>query len=133
MLVFGAQGGRACPNSTELTRSVACTRSPCPVDCVLSEWRDASFCSASCGTGTLQQTRRITQTVQFGGVQCGNLSRTVPCTVACAFDNCSLSEWETGACTAACGQRGNRSSVRGIKKKKEIRYRKKQRPEKIPG
>jgi hypothetical protein len=71
-------GGLACPLLVETSVCEA-------VNCLLSDWVNVSACSATCGGGTLEQTRAVIRPASAGGVPCeGPLSQERLCAdVAC--------------------------------------------------
>lgn len=61
--------GKAC-DSENLTRTGSCGTTPCPVDCVLTEWSEWGRCSKDCGGGTKKRTRTKTKEGKYGGELC---------------------------------------------------------------
>ena len=62
-------------------------------DCKVSDWSIWSNCSKTCGGGTRNRTRTITQQSTNGGQSCPTLTETQPCsTQACPVD-CQVSDW----------------------------------------
>merc|ERR1719192_1620998 len=50
------------------------------VDCVMSDWADSGACSATCGGGTMTQTRTVVTEASNGGTACPtSLSQTKAC------------------------------------------------------
>uniref|UniRef100_A0A6C0CT81 Spondin-like TSP1 domain-containing protein n=1 Tax=viral metagenome TaxID=1070528 RepID=A0A6C0CT81_9ZZZZ len=96
-----AYGGLPCP--TNLSQIVPCSKTPCPSNCILSEWRDTTQCSVACGGGTKTQSASIVIPAAYGGT-CPNLVKTVPCnTQTCPVD-CVLDNWRyTSECSVNCG------------------------------
>ena len=61
--------GTACDNEN-LTRTGFCGSTPCPVDCVLTDWSDWGRCSKDCDGGTKKRTRTKTKEGKYGGELC---------------------------------------------------------------
>nr|CAB3245037.1 fibrillin-1-like [Phallusia mammillata] len=81
---------------------------PCTikVNCSWSEWAPLSgfSCSATCGNGTLLETRRHKVFAQCGGEHCsGPSSRTVTCNKRCCLQNCVWAPWSPYSCSVTCG------------------------------
>eukprot|EP00794_Sanderia_malayensis_P003136 gene3136-3604_t len=90
----------ACPATTQQRN---CVHSCCPVNCVLSQWTTWGQCSANCGTGLQQRTRRIVTSASCGGSCSSNLAETKQCTVIHKVD-CQMSAWTTwSTCSSGCG------------------------------
>jgi len=75
-----AKYGGAC---LSLSSSRECNRFGCPLDCVVSEWKDWSACSSRCeghngGKGISTRTRRIVKASNHGG-SCPDLVETKAC------------------------------------------------------
>ena len=94
-------GGNPCG---ELEQTKNCNIKPCPVDCVLSDWKNRSYygCSKTCGGGMRMQTNDILQQPKHEGQSCGARSRYVDCnTQRCPppppIDCVGKWEW-TGGC-----------------------------------
>merc|ERR1712061_290625 len=80
---MGAQhGGSRCTGSSTTTQS--CNTDACPVDCTWSDWT-WSNCSKTCGNGTQNGTRTISQAAQHGGSSCTGSSTS---TQSCNTDAC---------------------------------------------
>jgi hypothetical protein len=104
-------GGTACPN---LEESLACNASPCPVDCVTSEWSLWGACSTTCAAGTQTRERTVSSPAVHGGVVCPPLRETQACNDGPCPVHCSTSEWsEWSACTTTCGK-GSQSRARTV-------------------
>lgn len=89
-------------------------------DCIFSEWREWTQCSAQCGWGQHTRTREIIQPASGGGVMCeGPLKITNNCSlVLCPKDNppvdCAWAVWsDWGACTKCSGQRSRHRTMSG--------------------
>merc|ERR1712093_235737 len=76
-----------------------------PVDCVLSDWRTVSPCSASCNGGVETHARVTVTEAKNGGALCRNPSIQMPCnTQPCPALSCVMAEWEPwGPCSTECG------------------------------
>ncbi|CAD7963524.1 unnamed protein product [Amoebophrya sp. A25] len=100
---------------------------PPPKDCLLNEWSSWSECTASCGGGVKQRSRKVATWPAYGGKGCdGVLEEVADCNEElCKEDqppkelppvNCEMSPWdEWGACSAECGE-GQRTRKREIAK-----------------
>merc|ERR1719433_1060136 len=82
ILTAAANGGTACGPSSQ---SASCGNAACPgtgegaaVDCEQSAWIDGT-CSATCGGGTMTQTRTILTAAANGGTACGPSSQSASC------------------------------------------------------
>ena len=64
-------------NGTQLKRTQKCT--PKPMDCIMSEWKNAGTCSTTCGDGVQQQIRSISVDAKYGGKKCGETLQNIPC------------------------------------------------------
>lgn len=95
-----AGGGRACEGALEETASCQDVGGAEWADCQLGPWAEWSPCSASCGSGTRNRTRK-TSLATGGGKPCeGSLQELGPCVTTCEASTCELSEWsEWGACS----------------------------------
>jgi hypothetical protein len=88
---------------------------PCPIDCVMSGWRQWGSCDTTCGDGTRTRDRDILQGASHGGAECLDEEETQNCKANCngnvncfQHDSCpihcevgSWSSWDT--CTMSCG------------------------------
>jgi len=106
------------PCLEEIMQTEGCNESPCheKVDCVVDTWGDWGACSAECGSGQRQRSRKILQEPQEGGEGCGlELRQLEACeSKPCEFVDCLWSEWEEwGDCSCLCngGQRVRTRSV----------------------
>ncbi len=107
-------GGEACPE--DLTDTVECGTAPCPIDCEVGDWDDWGECTASCGGGTQERTRSITQQDQYGGLPCSTFALTDvqscgddPCPIPCEVSD--WSDWDV--CSVTCGE-GQQRRIRDI-------------------
>ncbi|XP_052767838.1 protocadherin Fat 4-like [Mya arenaria] len=76
----------------------------CRRDCHVSSWTDWGSCSASCGQGISNKTRRVTQSTDCGGTRCPSLLETRDCLVTEVID-CSFTAWSPWtACNTDCGE-----------------------------
>ena len=70
----------------------SCNTNPCSIDCIWSSWSSWGSCSRTCGGGTQERRRTITQTAQYGGTECtGN---------SIAYKNCNTNSCPRPACTS---------------------------------
>ena len=102
-------GGKKCPR--KMQRMADCNMDMCPMDCVMSEWRDDGGCSAECGTGAQNRSRYVMEYDMYGGVPCPDeyeqpdaMMMQEKCNEQpCAVD-CVAGPWESiGKCTKTCG------------------------------
>ena len=110
-----ASCGGSCPSST----SRSCNTSPCPINCVTSNWSSWSSCSysASCGvTGSKSRSRSIVTYPQYNGASCPSLTSTSTCALINCPVHCLVSDWSVpGPCSAtACGTTGTQLSTRVV-------------------
>merc|ERR1712066_928559 len=85
------------------------------VNCTWSNWTWSS-CSKSCGSGTQNGTRTISQPAMYGGSECtGPSSESKSCNpeVCPAPVNCTWSAWTWSSCSKSCGN-GTQNGVRSI-------------------
>merc|ERR1719424_2668596 len=108
-----AFGGALCPAS--MTRHVACSTDPCPIDCEYDSWSGWTVCSASCGNGTSSRERGELVQAAHGGAACDGDDKQnrdceiVPCAIDCVWDD--WSDWSV--CDEPCGP-GSQERSRGI-------------------
>lgn len=80
-------------------------------DCVIADWDDWGECSASCGGGQKQRSRRILQESGHGGTPCtDNVAELEPCNEEhcpeAGCHDCKWSDWtHWGSCSKCGGQR----------------------------
>eukprot|EP01004_Peranema_trichophorum_P007321 NODE_60_length_4100_cov_55.328640_g50_i0.p1 GENE.NODE_60_length_4100_cov_55.328640_g50_i0~~NODE_60_length_4100_cov_55.328640_g50_i0.p1 ORF type:complete len:1365 (-),score=567.13 NODE_60_length_4100_cov_55.328640_g50_i0:5-3496(-) len=99
--VASNNGGASCPSTIE---TQDCAISPCPVDCVVSDWSVWSSCDKTCGGGSQTRTRSVVTASEHGGVACPDISATQTCnTDACPVD-CVMDDWSVWSdCDVSCG------------------------------
>lgn len=101
VVTSAAHGGVSCG---DLEETRACNGHACPIDCVVSDWADASSCSVACGGGTAVRTRTVVTPSANGGVACPPLAEEVACNEQPCPSDCVVSDWsEWGTCSAECG------------------------------
>ena len=94
-------GGRPCP---PLENTKACERSPCPIDCQLSDFALWSACSTSCGNGTKSRSRSVLVAAVFDGLPCGALKQNLTCNNHSCPVDCTVSSWSLWtSCSKTCG------------------------------
>lgn len=65
-----------------------------PQDCILSQWKEWSPCSQSCGdAGIRSRSRTELQGVACGGKCDANTTQEEPCNRKCCPKNCVFSQW----------------------------------------
>ncbi len=97
-----AHGGEPCPE--ELEESQECGMDPCPIDCVMNDWKPWSECSDTCGGGIQTRYRTVMVTPAFGGVPCPtNVEEEQVCNdYPCPVD-CEVTPWsEWTICDVIC-------------------------------
>ena len=96
-----AFGGTACP---ALAETMSCAELPCPVDCVVSDWKDWTGCSKSCGLGINVRGRNIDVQPQHGGEACPLLEEQHTCNARPCPVHCEQAPWASwSACDRSCG------------------------------
>eukprot|EP00930_Biecheleria_cincta_P099272 TRINITY_DN90909_c0_g1_i1.p1 TRINITY_DN90909_c0_g1~~TRINITY_DN90909_c0_g1_i1.p1 ORF type:complete len:1250 (-),score=93.25 TRINITY_DN90909_c0_g1_i1:232-3981(-) len=65
--IMSQYGGAACDGDS--MQQNKCNEVPCPLDCVLMDWKDWSDCSVSCGVGSRVRIR-VRQNPSYGGKDC---------------------------------------------------------------
>jgi len=87
-----------------LESEVACNVAPCPVDCVVEDWSGWSSCSAECGGGVMERTKKVVVEAKNGGTPCEGTEEEQPCAMQSCDADCELSDWsEWSGCSKACG------------------------------
>jgi len=101
-IIAAAFGGKRC--SGQLTQVSACQAKPCPVDCLTGDWDGWSRCTASCGTGFQQRSRKVLRQPAYGGASCSaNAEKRLCNTFQCAVD-CVVGSWGPwDSCSVQCG------------------------------
>uniref|UniRef100_A0A8D8QUS7 Thrombospondin type-1 domain-containing protein 7B n=1 Tax=Cacopsylla melanoneura TaxID=428564 RepID=A0A8D8QUS7_9HEMI len=65
----------------------------CPVDCAYSEWTPWSECTALCGPGVQNRTRKIIRQPQNGGQECDQTIQWKPCGETCEYFEWRATGW----------------------------------------
>ncbi|CAE7616650.1 SPON1 [Symbiodinium sp. CCMP2456] len=111
---------RGKPCDPGLIETAGCNHEPCSneeVNCKVSIWTVWSPCSATCGPGYQERSRRVTHRLSHCGTGCvGNLSEVKACHLDhCGnCDPCVWGEWKQWSeCTRHCGG-GQRHRLRNI-------------------
>ena len=87
--------GENCDDKPAPMETEACNRVPCPIDCVVGDWREWSQCSAPCGDGVKSRSRAITTPAQYGGAVCPPTEENnVPCNNG---DCCVTADWSSSS------------------------------------
>eukprot|EP00929_Paragymnodinium_shiwhaense_P074672 TRINITY_DN38225_c0_g1_i1.p1 TRINITY_DN38225_c0_g1~~TRINITY_DN38225_c0_g1_i1.p1 ORF type:complete len:1691 (+),score=329.54 TRINITY_DN38225_c0_g1_i1:637-5073(+) len=104
---YARNGGKGCKNSTSETKT--CKLAACStVDCKWSDWTKWGGCSADCGGGVMERTRRIIRLPEKGGKLCDvqNKSEVAPCNIQSCSNNCVDGRWADwtpwGPCSRTC-------------------------------
>eukprot|EP00899_Mesostigma_viride_P011465 jgi/Mesvir1/20319/Mv19909-RA.1 len=85
------------------------------VDCIVTAWSNWTTCTATCGGGTRNRTRRIQQPAAGYGGPCPLLFEEEDCNVEDCPQDCVLAPWgEWGACSVPCGGGGVRKRRRAL-------------------
>ncbi len=92
-------GGTACPTDTQ---TYACNAKPCPVNCNQTAF-SGGICSATCGAGTITQTRTTTTPASNGGTACGPTTQTIACRVPCSLSSSSSSTGNPSSLVSSAG------------------------------
>ena len=100
-------GGKGCPETEPLTKTVACNEEPCPIAGGWSNWINdpTSTCSKTCGGGTIQQKRYCNAPApQHGGAACvGSDTQITDCnTQPCPIDGGWTGWMDSGTCSKPC-------------------------------
>jgi len=99
ILQSSAGGGKPCEGNQKETKPcdhlVAKTPAKDGVPCVFSEWHDWTQCTATCGVGEKERTRRVIAEAKLMGKPCvGSLLQASACKVMdCESKDCVLSKW----------------------------------------
>jgi len=114
IVVEPQNGGEPCKNMSE---SKVCNTKPCPIDCVVSPWRDSGECDKKCGGGKIKRIRDITTKPNETGKPCPDLSEMTPCnSKPCDPIDCTVGDWSAfSECTAKCGG-GTQTRTRKVTK-----------------
>jgi len=106
--------GDACEGDLEQT--IGCSRTPCPVDCKLSEWTAWSQCSTSCGPGISERARAVSMPAQYGGRDCHEEAyQKKYCTSDICPIDCQWADWQDWlSCSITCAN-GTSSRMRLVK------------------
>ena len=102
----GQHGGSTCDSQT-LNEQRSWDVTPCPIDAMLSPWKDWNKCSVSCGDGTKTRERVCESEGQHGGTMCSDfeLVEMGSCSPnPCPVDGV-LSDWTDWTdCSVTCGE-----------------------------
>ncbi|XP_059161144.1 protocadherin Fat 4-like [Physella acuta] len=92
--------GQPCGNLTETS---LCYGPCCKTDCKVGEWSEFGFCSAACGEGLKNRTRKILTAPDCGGTACPGVLESTSCVVRNTTD-CKFTEWSVWSnCSTDCG------------------------------
>ena len=115
--IDAAFGGVECPSRGE---TMACGELPCPVNCVVSDWKDWTGCSKTCGIGINVRGRSIMRQAQHGGTPCPLLKEQHSCNARPCPVHCEQASWASwSACDRTCGG-GTATRVRNTKVNSEF-------------
>jgi len=93
-------GGALCP---ALIGQKPCNEFKCPIDCKLADWEGWSACTAKCGGGLMERTRKIQVEPEHGGEPCGEDSEADSCNVQSCDKDCVLNDWTAWSdCSKEC-------------------------------
>lgn len=93
-------GGAECPL---LSKVESCNMHPCPINCIVEEWSPWGSCSAACGGGMSQRSRKTLTPDQFGGEKCPPAKEAVDCNTLACDRPCILADWSVWSeCSVAC-------------------------------
>lgn len=104
--------GARCP---PLNETRPCFNMPCPQDCEVGKWSEWGECSALCGNGRRNRTRRILKQPENGGERCPALVEEKGCHApGCPID-CKLGSWSNWtACEPSCGPDSRQHRTRKV-------------------
>jgi len=100
-VVVHPNGGTACP---PLKMERKCNTQKCPINCEMADWGEWSGCSAECGGGVIERTRKVKVEMENGGKPCEPGSQSETCNIQACDNDCVLypwSDWEP--CSKMCG------------------------------
>lgn len=113
-IVVPANFGAPCP---PLVVEKKCNEQHCPVDCSIGQWSGWSSCSAKCGGGVKERSRKIQRQAKYGGEPCGLTQDSITCGEAACAKPCVLAPWtQWSSCSKAC-DRGSKKRYRHVLKK----------------
>lgn len=100
-VVVHPNGGTKCP-PLKLQRK--CNIQKCPVNCEMSDWGEWSACSAECGGGVIERTRKVKVEPLNGGKVCEAGSQSETCNIQACDVDCDLHDWtDWEPCSKMCG------------------------------
>ena len=109
ILQYPKNSGNKC-EASEQTQS--CNTQPCPIDCVLSDWKYRSYwgCSGDCGgrPGTRRQSKDILKNQQHGGKECEARYRNVSCTTKACNISDGIHNFKGGRSGKYCADESHR-------------------------
>eukprot|EP00051_Salpingoeca_urceolata_P009194 m.112364 g.112364 ORF g.112364 m.112364 type:complete len:865 (+) comp16177_c0_seq1:505-3099(+) len=100
VLQHPAFGGKVCGQTF---KQELCNNYACPNDCITSAWTDDGECSRRCGSGVKTQRREIIIPAGPGHTCKKPLVREVACNEEPCEQDCQVSPWIKGPCSASCG------------------------------
>lgn len=106
------EGGAPCGTLNE-TKACHVLR-PCPVDCAMGNWTAWSPCSAGCGPGVQNRTRRVLRRDQHGGRACSSAVEARDCLVTQCPVDCEVSAWGAWGRCEPCGPAGMQRRSRWV-------------------
>ena len=96
-----SNGGKECPH---LNETHECNTQPCPIDCIVGDYRKTGECSVTCGNGTQIYVRDVVQKPGHNGKECPELNKAEVCIEVPCPKDCVVSDFEpAGPCNATCG------------------------------
>jgi hypothetical protein len=95
-------GGGKCKATTQKKH---CGTDICPVDCIPGPWSEWASCSATCGAGTRNRSRKVVQTAMYGGADCHDKVQQGDCRLGGCHLHCTVSAFsgEGHQCSRTCG------------------------------